>query len=146
MDNRSIEKRSKNMSRIKSKGTKPEETVCKYLFAQGFRYRKNVKDLPGHPDVVLPKYKTVVFVNGCYWHGHEGCKYFVIPKSNVEFWLNKIEYNKRRDKANYERLEQLGWRVLVLWECDIRHRDKEKALSGLASQIRLELENGMTER
>ncbi|KJS02427.1 MAG: endonuclease [Peptococcaceae bacterium BRH_c4a] len=136
MDNRSKEKRSKNMSHIKSKGTKPEETVCKYLFSQGFRYRKNVKDLPGHPDIVLPKYKVAVFVNGCYWHGHEGCKYFVLPKSNVDFWLNKIEYNKRRDKANHEKLEQLGWNVLTVWECEIRHGDKEKALSNLVDQIR----------
>jgi DNA mismatch endonuclease (patch repair protein) len=136
MDNRSKEKRSENMSHIKSKGTKPEETVRKYLFSQGYRYRKNVKNLPGHPDIVLPKYQTVVFVNGCYWHGHEGCKYFVLPKSNVDFWLSKIEYNKRRDKENHEKLGRLGWNVLTIWECEIRHGDKENALSDLVNQIR----------
>lgn len=136
MDNRSKESRSKNMSHIKSSGTKPEETVAKYLFSQGFRYRKNIRQLPGQPDIVLPKYRTVIFVNGCYWHGHEGCKYFVMPKTNVEFWANKIEYNRRRDSENLEKLAALGWRVFTVWECAIRHGDKESALEHLASNIR----------
>jgi len=136
MDNRSKKCRSKNMSNIKSSGTKPEETVSKYLFSQGFRYRKNVGKLPGKPDIVLPKYRTVVFVNGCYWHGHEGCKYFVMPKSNVEFWKNKIEYNQRRDKENQIKLQTLGWNILIIWECEIRHGDKDKALKELAEKIR----------
>lgn len=139
MDNRSKEERSKNMARIKSEGTKPEEAICKYLFSQGFRYRKNVKNLPGHPDLVLRKYKTVVFVNGCYWHGHEGCKYFILPKSNVEFWVNKIEYNRQRDKMNQDRLKQLGWNVIEVWECEIRHRNKEKTLQDLAARIKMAL-------
>ena len=138
MDNRSKESRSKNMSNIKSSGTKPEETVCKYLFCQGFRYRKNVKKLPGQPDIVLSKYRTVIFVNGCYWHGHEGCKYFVMPKTNIEFWKNKIEYNQSRDKENYRKLEKLGWKVLLLWECEIRHGDKDKALKELAIKIKVD--------
>ena len=136
MDNRSTESRSKNMSNIKSSGTKPEETVAKYLFNKGFRYRKNVRKLPGQPDLVLPKYHTVIFVNGCYWHGHEGCKYFVMPKTNVDFWKNKIEYNQRRDSENQEKLKELGWRVLIVWECEIRHGDKEKALKMLSKNVK----------
>ena len=97
--------RSYNMSRNRGKGTKPEETVRKFLFANGLRYRKNDRRLPGTPDIVLPKYKTVVFVNGCFWHGHEGCRYFVWPKSNPEFWKEKIEANIRRDKENHRLLE-----------------------------------------
>lgn len=136
MDNRSKESRSKNMSNIKSRGTKPEETIAKYLFSQGFRYRKNVRALPGQPDIVLPKYQTAIFVNGCFWHGHEGCKYFVMPKTNIEFWSKKIEYNQRRDKENNQKLKQLGWNILVIWECDIRHGDKEKTLRTLSEKIK----------
>lgn len=135
MDNRSKEARSRNMSHISSKNTKPEETVRKYLFQHGFRYRKNVSSLPGKPDIVLPKYKTVIFVNGCFWHAHEGCKWFVPPKSNVEFWTKKFEYNKERDLKNYRSLEGLGWRVLIIWECEIRHGDQTIALDNLAKEI-----------
>ena len=108
------------MSRIKGKNTKPEETVRKYLFGCGLRYRKNDKRLPGHPDIVLPKYKTVVFVNGCFWHMHEGCRYFKWPESNAEFWINKLTGNKRRDAANFQTLEALGWKVIVVWECELK--------------------------
>ena len=108
--------RSFNMSQIRGTDTKPELIVRRYLFRNGFRYRKNVKTLPGKPDIVLPKYKTVIFVNGCFWHKHEGCKYFVWPKSNVEFWKNKIESNVARDKRNYAILKDEGWNVLVVWE------------------------------
>lgn len=120
MDVHSKEVRSYNMSCIKGKGTKPEEMVRKYLFSQGFRYRKNDKKLPGTPDVVLPKYKTVIFVNGCFWHGHEGCKYFVWPKNNAEFWKGKILQNIERDKRDFERLENAGWKVIVVWECELK--------------------------
>lgn len=109
------------MSCIKGKGTKPEEVVRKYLFSQGFRYRKNDKRLPGTPDIVLPKYKTVIFVNGCFWHGHKGCKYFVWPKNNAEFWKNKIESNISRDRKKAETLKDQGWKVIVVWECDLKH-------------------------
>ena len=102
------------MSCIKGKGTKPEEIVRKYLFSQGFRYRKNDKRLPGTPDIVLPKYKTVIFVNGCFWHGHAGCKYFVWPKNNEEFWKKKIEDNISRDQKKTEALEEQGWKVIVV--------------------------------
>ena len=136
MDVHSKETRSYNMSRIKNKNTKPEEIVRKYLFANGFRYRKNDKRLPGHPDIVLPKYRTVVFVNGCFWHGHTECKYFVWPKNNAEFWKNKIETNIKRDKLKNEQLAGLGWHVITVWECEIRHGNAETTLSELTKKIR----------
>ncbi len=135
MDNRSKEARSRNMSHIPSKNTKPEEAVRKYLFSQGFRYRKNVANLPGKPDIVLPKYKAVIFVNGCFWHAHEGCKWFVSPKTNKEFWDSKFQYNRSRDENNYLRLKLLGWKVVVIWECEIRHGDPQIALNNLVKQI-----------
>lgn len=137
MDNRSKEARSRNMSRIPSKNTKPEEIVRKYLFSQGFRYRKNVSKLPGKPDIVLLMYKTVVFVNGCFWHAHQGCKWFVPPKSNSEFWQNKFNYNANRDEQNYQKLRDLGWKVVVVWECEIRHGDADKRLKQLVEEIKM---------
>lgn len=125
------EQRSRNMSAIRSKDTKPEEIVRKYLFAQGFRYRKNDTRLPGKPDIVLPRYKTVIFVNGCFWHAHEGCRYFVWPKNNEVFWRNKIEGNVARDKANYEKLQQLGWHVLIVWECKLKKASRQHTLEQL---------------
>ena len=136
MDVHDKKTRSYNMSRIRGKNTKPEELVRKYLFSQGFRYRKNDKRLPGTPDIVLPKYKTVVFINGCFWHGHEGCKYFVWPENNAEFWRKKITDNIERDKKNYKKLEESGWSVLVVWECSIKHKDKEEFLCQLIERIR----------
>lgn len=130
--------RSYNMSRIRSKDTKPEEIVRKYLFSKGFRYRKNDARFPGKPDIVLPKYKTVIFVNGCFWHKHEGCKYFVWPENNAEFWRNKIMSNVERDKRNYEQIQQQGWKVLVVWECELKPKKREKTLR----QIEIELEDG----
>jgi len=119
-DCHSKETRSYNMSRIRSKNTKPEEIVRKRLFSQGFRYRKNDSRLPGKPDIVLSKYKTVIFDNGCFWHGHAGCRCFVWPKSNAEFWEAKIQGNIERDKANYKVLTNMGWRILVIWECELK--------------------------
>lgn len=135
-DVHSPEKRSYNMSRIHAKGTKPEETVRKYLFSKGFRYRKNDPRLPGKPDIVLPKYKTVVFVNGCFWHRHEGCKYFVWPKNNAEFWRKKIMSNVERDNRNYSDLKEKGWSVVVIWECELKDRRSE-TLSSVAKSLEL---------
>ena len=131
MDKVSKEVRSYMMSRIKSSGTRPEETVRKYLFSKGLRYRKNVKALPGTPDIVFRKYKTVVFVNGCFWHGHENCPHFRLPKSNVEYWERKITANIARDKAAREALAALGWNVLTVWECELKKDKIEAALEAL---------------
>lgn len=136
MDVHDQKTRSYNMSRIKGKNTKPEETVRKYLFSQGFRYRKNDKKLPGKPDIVLPKYNTVIFVNGCFWHKHEDCKYFVWPKNNAEFWKNKIESNIARDERQYEELRQLGWKIIIVWECQLKVKVREVTLANLALSIR----------
>lgn len=127
--------RSRNMAAIKSKNTKPEETVRKYLFSKGFRYRKNDSRLIGKPDIVLPKYKTVIFVNGCFWHGHDGCRYFVVPKTNTEFWLNKIQGNKSRDILTQNRLEEEGWNVITVWECELRHNNGSDRLEKLCAEI-----------
>lgn len=123
------------MSRIPSKNIKPEETIRKYLFGQGSRYKKNVSNLPGKPDIVLPKYKTMVFVNGCFGHAHQGCKWFVPPKSNTEFWEKKFAYNIERDNRNYKKLEDLGWKVIIVWECELRHNNAEQILLNLSRQI-----------
>ena len=135
MDVHDQKTRSYNMSRVKGKDTKPEEIVRKYLFSQGFRYRKNDKRLPGKPDIVLPKYKTVIFVNGCFWHKHEGCKYFVWPKSNSEFWKEKIESNIVRDKKQYEELKNAGWHVIIVWECELKKKQRMDTLERLVTEI-----------
>lgn len=129
------EQRSYNMSRIRGKNTKPEELVRKYLFSQGFRYRKNDARLPRKPDIVLPKYKTVIFVNGCFWHAHEGCRYFVWPKNNADFWKKKIESNVERDGKNYQLLKKLGWNVLIIWECELKKDSFSKTMSILEQQL-----------
>ena len=136
MDVHSKEVRSYNMSRIKGKNTKPEEIVRKYLFSKGFRYRKNDKRYPGSPDIVLPKYKTVIFVNGCFWHGHKDCKYFVVPKTNTDFWLNKINRNIERDDENKNKLCNMGWKVIVLWECQLKPNTRIKTLDCLYSNLK----------
>ena len=123
------------MSRIRGKDTKPEEMVRKYLFSQGFRYRKNDARLPGKPDIVLPKYKTVIFVNGCFWHAHEGCKYFVWPKSNVNFWKRKINGNVERDLCSHQLLNEQGWNVIVIWECQLKRATFDDTLKHLVNQI-----------
>lgn len=122
------EQRSRCMAAIKGKDTKPEMIVRKYLFSRGLRFRVQVKKLPGTPDIVLPKYKIVVFVNGCFWHGHEGCKYFRLPKSNVEFWREKIERNIERDKESMKALFDLEWKVIRVWECELRNKANREAI------------------
>lgn len=137
-DSLSKEKRSWNMSRIRGKDTAIEIKVRKYLFSHGFRFRKNVAGLPGKPDIVLPKYKTVVFIHGCYWHRHQGCKYCYTPKTNVEFWNKKFEDNIRNDENKCKLLHEAGWNVITLWECDIEKRF-ESTMEILEQQLRSSL-------
>jgi DNA mismatch endonuclease, patch repair protein len=136
MDVHEPEVRSYNMSRIKGKDTKPEMIVRKFLFAQGFRYRLHVKSLPGKPDIVLPKYKTVIFVHGCFWHGHKGCKYFVVPKTRTEWWLTKIVSNSNNDKRNTELLRLEQWKVITIFECELKSGKREKTLANLVVQLK----------
>lgn len=123
------------MSRIKGRDTKPEILVRKYLHANGFRFRLHVKDLPGKPDIVLPKYKTVVFVHGCFWHAHEGCKYFKIPDTRTEWWTDKIYGNQKRDLEHRQQLQALGWKVIVVWECGLKPKTAEDTLTDLVLDI-----------
>ncbi|MEN7551872.1 DNA mismatch endonuclease Vsr [Rapidithrix thailandica] len=127
--------RSYNMSRIKGKDTKPEMLVRKFLFSEGFRYRLHDKKLPGKPDLVFPKYKTVVFIHGCFWHGHEGCKYFVVPKTRTEWWVDKINKNKQRDLANIDLLFKEGWKVIIVWECELKPEKRERTLQSLVRKL-----------
>ncbi len=129
------EKRSWNMSRIRGKDTEIEVKVRKYLFSQGFRFRKNVADMPGKPDIVLPKYKTVIFIHGCYWHRHAGCKNCTTPSTNREFWLDKFEKNIKNDSKHQQDLETAGWKVLILWECEIEN-DFDHLMSNLVAELR----------
>ena len=112
-------KRSEVMSKIKGKETKSEIVVRKYLFSKGLRYRKNVKELPGKPDIVLPKYKTIIFIHGCFWHFHQNCKESHLPSSNTEYWKVKLEKNVERDQKNITLLSSAGWKVIVVWECEL---------------------------
>lgn len=134
-DNHTPQVRSYNMSHIKSKNTKPEEIVCKYLFSRGLRYRKNDKRYAGNPDIVLPKYKTVIFVNGCFWHCHEGCSGFVMPKSRLDYWQPKLERNKERDAENTAKLQKQGWHVIIVWECELRKKYRMERLTRLYNEI-----------
>ena len=128
MDRHTPEQRRRNMAAVKGKNTKPEILVRKALHAMGYRFRLHVKDLPGKPDIVLPKYKTVIFVNGCFWHRHEGCKYASTPTTNVDFWEAKFKENTTRDSQKTALLESAGWKVVVLWTCEIKKEDELKAL------------------
>ena len=134
-DNHSKDVRSYNMSQIRSTNNKPEETVRKYLFSQGFRYRKNDKRFPGKPDIALPKYKTAIFVNGCFWHMHD-CGRFVWPSSNQDYWQPKILRNVERDKANIVLLKDMGWKVIVVWECELKKSNLDARLDMLEKEIR----------
>lgn len=126
------EQRHKNMVAIHCKNTKPEMIVRRFLFNRGFRYRLNHPRLPGKPDIVLRKYRTVIFVNGCFWHGHEGCRYFVMPKSNAEFWQAKIAGNQTRDKKVQQQLASMGWHCITIWECQLKKEVREVTLQSLA--------------
>lgn len=143
-DKHSKETRSYNMSRIRATNTKPEEIVRKHLFAQGFRYRKNDSHLPGRPDIVLPKYKTVIFVNGCFWHGHTDCKYFVWPENNADFWKEKINGNIQRDLRNTQLLIDQGWNIITIWECELKKATLQSTLDSLVVTLQSLKPNGGT--
>ena len=134
-DRMTTEQRHKCMSRIKSKDTKPELIVRRYLHTHGYRYRINVKRLPGTPDIVLRKYKTAIFINGCFWHGHEGCRYYVPPKSNSQFWQQKIERNKQRDIEKRSQLRLLGWHTIIIWECQLKPKQRYTTLQALEQTL-----------
>ena len=135
MDTVLPQQRHNNMASIRSANTKPEILVRKYLWKRGFRYRLNNPRLPGHPDIVLRKYRTCVFVNGCFWHGHDGCKYFRMPKTNTDFWEKKIKRNKERDKEEQQQLAKMGWHCITVWECELKPKVREQTLRALAYTI-----------
>jgi DNA mismatch endonuclease (patch repair protein) len=128
--------RSYNMSQIKSKNTKPEMIVRKFLFANGLRYKLHDKNILGKPDVILPKYKTLIFVNGCFWHGHDDCKYFVIPKTRADWWLSKIEKTKHNDVRNYMKLNEEGWNIIIIYECELKRDKKENTLNNILNNLK----------
>ena len=132
MDKMTKEQRHHCMAAIRGKDTKPEITVRKFLFSRGFRYRLNHPRLPGRPDIVMRKYRTCIFVNGCFWHGHEGCRYYVLPKTNTEFWKAKIERNRTRDAEEQRRLAAMGWHCITVWECQLKPAVRERTLESLA--------------
>lgn len=131
-DRLTIEQRHNNMAAIRGRDTKPEILVRKFLWSQGFRYRLNHPRLPGKPDIVLRKYRTCIFVNGCFWHGHEGCKYYVVPKSNTKFWQDKILRNQQRDLEVMHKLAEMGWHTIVVWKCELKPAVREQTLESLA--------------
>lgn len=136
MDVLTAEQRHRNMSAILSRNTKPEILVRRYLWDRGFRYRLNSAKLPGHPDIVLRKYRTCIFINGCFWHGHENCRLFRLPLTNREFWQEKITRNRERDKDVLHRLAETGWHCIVVWECELRRDRREKTLESLVLVLR----------
>ncbi len=129
------EVRSYNMSQIKGKDTKPEILVRKFLHANGCRYRLHDKKLPGKPDIVLKKHNTVVFIHGCFWHGHKGFKYFVVPKTRTQWWLDKITRNKEKDRESIEILQKEGWRIITIWECELKKGKRENTLEKLIEKL-----------
>lgn len=128
-------RRSEIMSSVKGFDTKPEILVRKYLFKKGFRFRLQNKSLPGKPDIKLKKYNCLIFVNGCFWHGHPNCKIYVMPKTNKRFWYSKIENNIKRDKRNIRKLKKMGWKVIVVWECELKNKNKENTLERVVNKI-----------
>lgn len=135
MDKLTKERRSWNMSRIRAKNTKPEVFVRSMLHRMGYRFRIHPKELPGKPDIILPKYQTAVFVHGCFWHGHENCKDFSPPKTRAEWWLNKINGNKKKDIDSITQLEKLGWQVVIIWECELTPDKRENTIKSLVDVL-----------
>ena len=134
-DNHTPTQRHNNMVAIHSSSTKPEQKLRYTLWHQGFRYRVNDKRLPGKPDLVLPRYHTVVFVHGCFWHGHKGCKYYTVPKTNTEFWVAKVARNQERDQEVWRKLEAKGWSVIIVWECQLKKTNLEKTVDIVSAAI-----------
>ena len=135
MDNLTPDQRRKNMQSIRSKDTSPEVMVRKYLFSQGFRYRKNVSSLPGKPDIVLPKYHSIIFVHGCFWHSHPGCKRSNIPKTKEDYWIPKLKRNVNNDIKHYDDLKALGWNVITVWECELKTNIFDQTMTKVITQI-----------
>ena len=131
-DSISPQQRHANMAAIHGKNTKPEVVVRKWLWGHGYRFRLNHPQLPGKPDIVMRKYRTCIFVNGCFWHGHEGCRYYTIPKTNTEFWVNKVKRNKERDLKVQHELAAMGWHTITIWECELKPGKREDTLKSLA--------------
>jgi len=134
-DVHSVKTRSYNMSQIRSKDTKPELLIRKFLFVNSLRYRLHCKKLPGKPDIVLPKLRVAIFVQGCFWHGHENCRYFVVPKTRTKFWLNKIQDNKKRDLKNFSKLKSESWNVFVIFECELNGLKRERTLNKILTRL-----------
>ncbi len=130
--------RSYNMSRIRGKNTQPELIVRKFLFSKGLRYKLHDNNLPGKPDIVLPRYKKIILIHGCFWHGHEGCRYFVIPKTRTEWWVSKIRRNKETDLKTIDALQKMGWSIKIIWECELNSPVKEKTLNETFEFITIE--------
>lgn len=128
--------RSYNMSRIRSKDTKPELTVRKFLFSNGYRYRLHRKNLPGKPDITLAKYSTVILIHGCFWHGHDNCKYFVVPKTRTQWWLNKINRNKELDGINASKLQKKGWKVITIFQCELKKQKIQETFNKLLEKLK----------
>ena len=144
-DHLTPEQRHKNMAAIRAKNTRPEIIVRKYLWSHGFRYRLNHPRLPGKPDIVLKKYRTCIFINGCFWHKHEGCKYFVVPKTRTEFWLNKVNRNQERDIEVMKKLASMGWHYITIWECELKPSVRTRTLESLSFTLNhLFIENQKT--
>ena len=140
-DTMTPQQRHNCMSRIRGKATKPELLVRSWLWHHGYRYRLNVNSVPGRPDIVLRRYRTAIFVNGCFWHGHEGCCKYTTPKSNTDFWIAKVNRNKKRDRRNYDDLSNAGWHVIVIWECQLRKKDIEQTMRNVEHELSQNLLN-----
>jgi DNA mismatch endonuclease (patch repair protein) len=136
MDTFSKSKRSEIMRKVSGKDTKPEVLVRKFLFSKGFRFRKNVKELPGKPDIILPKYKTIIFIHGCFWHGHENCEAAKLPTSNVDYWTKKVSSNVMRDLQHTQQLQILGWNIITIWECELKIKNRDNIFEFLTNEIR----------
>lgn len=135
-DSHSPSQRHRNMAAIHTASTKPERMLRQSLWRRGFRYRNNEKDLPGSPDIVLPKYRTAIFVHGCFWHGHKDCKYYTVPKTNTDFWKAKVARNQERDQEVWRQLEAKGWFVIIVWECQLKKAHLAETVETVAKEIR----------